>query len=75
MSRLMEKSNPSAASEDAAEPPMSFQPPSLGTRAASSFPDIGIDLRYFPGTVLPERTTLTLSWGIIAPRLIMSIVR
>ncbi len=75
MSRCMMKSNPEAMSEDAAEPPMSFQPFSLGRSSESSLPDMGMLRRYFPGTVFPERTTLTLSSGMRAPRLIMSMVR
>ena len=69
------KSKPSAAGDAAAEPPTILQPFSLGRRAASSFWDMGIERRYFPGTVFPERTTLTAASGILAPLRIMSMVR
>ena len=71
---LITKSNLPAISVSAADPPMRRQPESFGKSASSSFTDMGIERRYFPGTVFPDMTTLTSACGSLAPWRIMSIV-
>ena len=71
---MIAKSNLSAISLEAAEPPMSFHPFKEGSIFSISLRDIGIDLMYFPGTVFPDIRTLTFASGILYPRRIISIV-
>ena len=52
---------------------MSLHPVNCGKMASSSFRDMGMLLRYFPGTVFPDRTTVTADSGILFPLRIMSI--
>ena len=68
----MMKSKASASLESAAEPLIIFHPFSFGVISASSLRDIGIDLRYLPGTVFPDSTTDTAASGSFLPFLIMS---
>ena len=71
-SLLMTKSKASASLESAAEPLIIFHPFSLGVISANSFRDMGMVLRYFPGTVFPDRTTETAASGSFLPFLIIS---
>ena len=58
--------------ESAAEPLIIFHPLSFGVISASSLRDIGMVLRYLPGTVLPDNTTETAASGSFLCFLIMS---
>ena len=58
--------------ESAADPPIRRHPLSLGKRASSSFRDRGMERRYLPGTVLPDKTTDTEASGTGFPLRTMS---
>ncbi len=73
-SPLMRRSNLCASGANADDPPITVRPESLEDISLISFRDIGIDLRYFPGTVLPDSRTVTSASGGARPPRIMSIV-